>query len=90
MYPGEYSGMQVAWFWIFTLMQWGLPTWFESIQIMLIFRNFKNDIEVQRIEYDLNDLISDAEYQFDLPWIMLMKLSELNMIWRTSNHVNLP
>ena len=40
---------------------------------MLVFRTFKNDIEVQRIEYDLNDLISDAEYQFDLPRIMLMK-----------------
>ena len=57
---------------------------------MLVFRTFKNDIEVQRIEYDLNDLISDAEYQFDLPRIMLMKRSELNMIWITSNHVNLP
>ena len=57
---------------------------------MLVSRNFKNDIEVQRIEYDLNDLISDAEYEFDLPWIMLMMRSELNMIWITSNHVNLP
>ena len=29
---------------------------------MLVFRTLKNDIEVQRIEYDLNALISDAEY----------------------------
>ena len=57
---------------------------------MLVSRNFKNDIEVQRIEYDLNDLISDAEYEFDLPWIMRMMRSELNMMWITSNHVNLP